>query len=998
MRGFVRVLLVWVLAAGAAGATSLRVGVYTAAPYVEVSPGGQTSGICADILQAIAARNGWELAYVPGSLSLGLSRLSQGDIDLLMPLPWTPEDASRYEFSRHSLVTTWAQLYVVSGAPFFSVADLAGKTVAVVKNDPHFQGFRAAVQAAGVNCEFVEFSQYDRVLEAVRNRWADAGLVERLYGGRYAQDFGLVRTAIVSPAMELRFAAPRPRGRPLLSLVDDALVALQADRSSAYFAAMAPWSREGERGGGHVPVLAWLAVVLAVLAGAGGTLFVLRQRMLDCQRTLAEAHVALEREMAEERRTAEELRQREAWYWILFNATSDVVFAHGLTTEGLPTRFREVNDVACDRFGYSRDDLLKMSPLHLEVRAGAGVLPAYSPEDLVTLSAEDIAARARSAGAYLPLKELTEKREVVFERLYRTRSGREFPAEVTARLLEIQGQRTVLCTARDITERQTAVGALRESEQRVREFFVQSPIGVAIYDAQHKLKDVNAACLRMYGVAAHDEFGRLDLFSDPHLTADQKKTLLKGGTVRFETMVDFAALERGGPFASHRIGRAHFDVMITNLGLDREFTPKGYLVHLQDVSDQRRAEETLEERERQLRQAQKMEAIGTLAGGIAHDFNNMLTPIMGYTEMSMMAGPNAQIRQYLDEVLKASTRARDLIQQILTFSRQTEKIMRPLRIGPVVKEVLKLLRASLPATIEVRLGLNTPHDVLRADPTEMHQVLMNLCTNAAYAMRDKGGVLDVQLNEVTVERHARGELARLPPGHYLELVVADTGTGIDARTMERIFDPFFTTKPGGEGTGMGLSVVHGIVSSMHGLITVESEVGKGSRFRIYAPRQEDLPAVPEDAERPIPTGTERVLFVDDEPEIVQLVAEMLRTLGYQPVTFTRSLDALQAFRDAPTRFDLVITDQIMPAMTGAELAKEIIGIRPGIPIVLCTGFSRTLSPEQAAAVGVREFIMKPIVRRQLAETLRRALEPSAPDPAARAAKAEQHGKGSKEGA
>jgi PAS domain S-box-containing protein len=962
--------------AAAACAAPVRVGLYAVEPYATVTSDGQVGGLYVELLNALAVRNGWQLQYVPGSQPLCLSRLSQGDVDLVAPIAWSAENAARYELNAQSLLTTWAHVYVARGQPLVSLRGLRGKTVALVKYDPSAAAFRALAEQSGVVCEFVEFSHYDRVIEVVRNRWVDAGLVDRLYGARHAELAGLRRTSVISPPLQLRFAARRGASAALLAALDEGLEALQADADSPYYAALEPWKTE--RVGSRRPFPLVLFVVMALLlAGVLAAALVLRQRLQERIAELTTRVHSFEREIAEERTVEASLKSRENWHWVLFNGASDVVFAHGVSPDGLPGLLLEANDAACRRFGLTRDDLLKISPLALEVRGAAGTVPAFSKEDLVTLSAEAIAARGQYADSQLPLKQLREQRELVQERTYRTGDGRTFPAEVTMRLIEIEGRPVVLCTARDVTERRTTVDALRDSERRFRDFFNQSPIGMAIFDSQHRPKAVNAACLRMYAVATHEEFGRLKPFDDAALTDPDRKTLLKGGTVRFETRVEFDRLREDLKLATSRTGHAHLDVMITNLGLDAEFNPKGYLMHVQDVTEQRRAEEALQARERQLRQSQKMEAIGTLAGGIAHDFNNLLTPIMGYTEMAVMSEPETAVRQYLDEVLKASRRARDLVQQILTFSRQSDKALRPVRFGPILKEVLKLLRASLPATVEIRQEIRTERDGLQADPTEIHQVLMNLCTNAAHAMRERGGVLTVQLNELTVDRFARGELARLAPGPYLELVVSDTGAGMDKATQERIFEPFFTTKKSGEGSGMGLSVVHGIVTALKGLIAVESEPGKGTTFRLFFPRLEEAPAPAEEAAQAVPGGTERVLFVDDEPNIAQLMQELLTSLGYRATVFTSSPEALQAFRADPGAFDLVITDQLMPQLNGSELAREVTRLRPGLPVILCTGFSRTLSQEEAEAVGITEHIMKPVVVRQLAEALRRALDGAA---------------------
>jgi CheY-like chemotaxis protein/anti-sigma regulatory factor (Ser/Thr protein kinase) len=335
-----------------------------------------------------------------------------------------------------------------------------------------------------------------------------------------------------------------------------------------------------------------------------------------------------------------------------------------------------------------------------------------------------------------------------------------------------------------------------------------------------------------------------------------------------------------------------------------------------------------------------------------------------------------RLRHYLNQVYKAGERATDLVKQILTFSRQSDQKPRPLRISPIIKEVLKLLRASLPTTITIRQDIQSEPDTILGDPIQIHQILMNLCTNAAHAMREAKGELKASLVSVEVEPHdPLISLYDLTPDRYLKLTVSDTGTGMAPEIMDRIFNPFFTTKQSGEGTGMGLAVVHGIVKSYHGAITVESEVGKGTEFHVYLPLLKETGEKGEDeAVADITGGKECILYVDDEDVLAHLGKEMLAGLGYDIVERTSSLEALKLFQLGPDRFDLVITDMTMPNMTGIELAREIMRIRPGIPVILCTGFSKAITPEMAKAIGLKDVVMKPLIKRQIAAAIRRVLD------------------------
>ena len=399
------------------------------------------------------------------------------------------------------------------------------------------------------------------------------------------------------------------------------------------------------------------------------------------------------------------------------------------------------------------------------------------------------------------------------------------------------------------------------------------------------------------------------------------------------------------------------------------------VVAVRDISERIRAEVERVKLETQLRQAHKMEAIGTLAGGIAHDFNNILSGIIGFTELSVLDVPrDSLIRQNLQQVLKAAARAKGLIQQILTFSRRTEQERLPMEIAPIVKESVDLIRSSIPSTIEIKADLNTKPALILADSTQISQVVMNLCTNAADSMRDTGGLLEIKLTEIEFDEDAIAQFPGLRPGKHQELTISDSGGGIDQEIISRIFDPFFTTKDHGKGTGMGLAVVHGIVKVHDGAIHVYSAPGRGATFKVYFPVVDTvLKTEVEPGEKP-PTGTESILFIDDEEMLVSIGLAMLQKLGYQVVGKTDPAEALEEFKARPNNYDLVITDLTMPKMTGDRLARAILGIRPDMPIILCTGYSEKIDEKEAKDLGIREFILKPVTLGLLARTIRKVLD------------------------
>ena len=382
--------------------------------------------------------------------------------------------------------------------------------------------------------------------------------------------------------------------------------------------------------------------------------------------------------------------------------------------------------------------------------------------------------------------------------------------------------------------------------------------------------------------------------------------------------------------------------------------------------------------ENQLKRAQKMEAIGTLAGGIAHDFNNILSAIIGYTEIALEdLPPESETAENLREVFKAGRRAKSLVRQILTFSRQSEPEFKPAEVGTIVKEALELIRATIPTTIAIKQDIRSEATVL-ADPTQIHQVIMNLATNAAHAMEEQGGELAVTLEETRLQTPVTGDGSELPPGRYLILTMSDTGSGIPPEIQERIFDPFFTTKGRQHGTGMGLAVVHGIVTSHHGAVTLESTPGQGTRFQIYLPIAE-IDEVQRTAGRiKIEGGNERILAIDDEPSITDMIKQILERLGYQVTTQSDSTAALDHFRENPQAYDLVITDMTMPQLTGDRVAATMLEIRPELPIILCTGYTKQVTEAQIRQIGIRHLIYKPMAMNELARIIRQTLD-NAPD-------------------
>ncbi|HOW64172.1 MAG TPA: PAS domain S-box protein [Candidatus Paceibacterota bacterium] len=535
--------------------------------------------------------------------------------------------------------------------------------------------------------------------------------------------------------------------------------------------------------------------------------------------------------------------------------------------------------------------------------------------------------------------------------------------------LLMSGMWQLLRHRRVADERRKAVDALLESEERFRLLIQHSQDMITVLDEEGRLKYQSPTIAQSLGYEASAITGKY-VFSvihpDDRRHVEAMFTAIKQGK-HIGTPVEYRGRHANGSWvwlesiASNQI--AH-----TRMG--------GIIVNTRDCSERRKAQETKIQLEAQLRQAQKLEAIGTLAGGIAHDFNNILGAVMGYASLAREdLSIETEGHQCLSEILKAGQRAKDLIQQILTFSRQQEQSFSPFKIQPVIQEAAKLLRASIPSTIEMRLDLQADKALVFGDPSQIHQVLLNLATNAAQAMRDQAGILSVSLTTEFIDADTARRFPDLKEGPYLRLAVSDTGIGMEPAVQERIFDPFFTTKPKGEGTGLGLALVHGIVKSHQGAIQLSSVVGVGTTFTLFFPvYRKNTILEPPDSPQIVRGSGQHVLVIDDEASLVLMGRKMLLRLGYRVTSCTSSIEALDLFRTRPQSFDLIITDQTMPRLTGCELIGKIREIEPHTPVVLMTGFHAGVTSEKLAALGIHHLMMKPYTMETLARMTHQALE------------------------
>ena len=663
--------------------------------------------------------------------------------------------------------------------------------------------------------------------------------------------------------------------------------------------------------------------------------------------------IASLRDITERRISEEKLRKaKEQLENFLENSIDPIIMADGKGYIVNP------NKAFLDMIGYTEEEVLG-KPLYTLSVTEPGAYESTAGEQ-VTIS-EDFFKESTAC-----IEQLHETGKISgWQSYYMHKSHKLVP--ITQNLIVIRNDRGEptgsFSIIRNLTSDRKAEAELRVSEERFRAIAESSIDAIITADTQGRITFCNPAAEKMFGYGREELIGQPGSMLVPERFRDHDRDGYERVVQKNMSRLNGRPLEVCGLRKNSQ--EFPVEISVTTYTVDNKIY---FTSTIHDISERLKFEE-------QIRQSQKMEAIGTLAGGIAHDFNNILAAIIGFTEMSVQKlEQDTSLRRNMEQVLTSSYRARDLIKQILAFSRKSFEERKPVDISPIIKEALKLLRASIPTTIDIQENIDKHAGMVNADPTQVHQVLMNLCTNAAHAMRDTGGVLAISLCPVFLDAREASLYQGLAPGAYLQVMVRDTGTGIDPAIMDRIFEPFFTTKEVGQGSGMGLAVVHGIVKSHGGAITVDSKPGSGTAFHILLPQVEDKKEEAQDRTAAVPTGSERILYVDDEATLVDLGQEMLESLGYRVTAKKNGMEALEEFKTDPHGFDIIITDQTMPAMTGFDLAKHALDIRPDIPVILCTGHSDKVTQEMAQDAGIREFVMKPMTIQTLAETVRSALD------------------------
>mgnify|MGYP005840532481 CR=1 FL=1 len=660
------------------------------------------------------------------------------------------------------------------------------------------------------------------------------------------------------------------------------------------------------------------------------------------------------------------MKSAERNYREIFDRTSEAIFVHDINNGTIV----DINQAATTIYGYTPEEAREITMSDIS----SGEYP-YNKEEAMRV-----------------ITQACQENGKIFEWHARKKDNSLFWAEVNLQPAYIGGKQRLLAVIHDITARKQAENELQRYRHHLEEMIrertadlIKSEAGLA--EAQ-RLAHLGSWEWQLENDILWWSNETFHIFGlDPEDAPADHSTFMAAvhpdDRPKLQQAIDLALEKKQKYNSEHRIIRPDGSQRIVQEYGKVFYDPTGIAQRMvgttQDITERKEIENEQRTLRIQLTQAQKLEAIGTMASGIAHDFNNILGAISGYTELAIMKSQeNSKIVELLNQVLEAGKRARDLVQQILTFSRKDKLHRQPLILADIVDDSLKLLRATIPSNIDLQAKITATDSKIMADPTQIHQVVLNLCTNAHHAMElQQEGILHVEVADAKLNSN-EAAAKNLAAGSYVRLTVSDTGSGISPEHLERIFEPFFTTKDQGKGTGMGLSVVHGIVKSCEGGIFAHSKKGEGSTFTIYFPRLSDsVPIKSKESNGPlIPQGHARILFVDDEPTLVELGQLILAHLGYQVTAVNSSLEALEILQQRPEDFDLLITDQSMPKMTGCQLAKEAIAIRADLPIILCSGYGSLMTPEEAKTLGIRKFIRKPYNTAVIAAAVQETLKPA----------------------
>ncbi len=909
----------------------VRVGIFPFQPINYIDENGEAQGLNPDLLREIASQEGWTLTFVPGSWQEGLDRLQSEEIDLMMSVAYTAQRAEIMDYTQEATVEVWGQVFIHPNGKIENITDLQGERVGVMSRDINGQNFAATCQQLGVNCELVEFPNFDDVFSAVQAGEITAGVAPQHFGLRHADDYDLVPSSIQFSPFSIYFAAKNGRHHQLLSKISSQLDRWKLDPKSFYYQRLSYWLG-GKSAAETIPAWAWWALALI------------------CATTLLSFATSVIFKAQVRKRTSELLKKDAALlksqkdYREVFNASNDAIFIHDALTGDI----LDVNQAMLQMFGYRKEDVLELS-----VAALSPGTPPYTQEE-----------------AQKRLRAAVEQGPQVFEWLARRSDGEPFWVEVALKSYQTEEKKLVIATVREITERKKAEAALKASEEKFSRTFKLSPDAFNLNRlADGVFIETNQGFTNLTGWTADEVIGRSSRPDDLNIWCHDEDR---------EHMV--AELNAHGEANSieaefrHKDGSKRIGLLSARLiALEGETC---VLSITRDITERVRLAEERHRLEERILQTQKLESLGVLAGGIAHDFNNILMAILGHCELALRRiNQESPAKSSLEQIKDSANKAADLTNQMLAYSGRGKFVVEPHDLSQVIAEMEQMLRVSISKNVLLRYDFAPHLPTVDADATQLRQIIMNLAINASDAIGERSGVVALSTGVMDCDQSYLSETwldETLPAGQYVFLEVADTGCGMEKEIITRIFEPFFSTKF--TGRGLGMAAVLGIVRSHKGAIKVYSEVGKGTTFKVLFPAT-SKPALLFDKEESLPQLKDSglVLLVDDDETVRSIGRSMLEELGFEVLTANDGRDALNIYTKQRQQIRFVLMDLTMPHLDGEQAFREMRRVDAEVKVIMSSGYNEQDVSQRFIGKGLSGFLKKPYQLSSLQEAIRKLL-------------------------